>query len=326
MGYSRKAEFKSSGVSRPRVISYLIDNEWGKFLDSAGLDSQHIVTLMHQTWDWVKDEMPESISFTRELRLSRYCCAIIPLDNIIENGLQLELLNVFAQAQDDFGLRLIVVERAEWKKLDFQMRSERLAEIAKKFKNAIICTATDDPKELLKLVEENKSKLVEFDQIKRRWDLFKHPAWNLHALTVAQFMGADKAEGVVVEADCGDGAMVSFLHSRLAKCKVFGVCQFDDERKMANMSEPLAQVVTGDLESVRRKKADYLLLTDTSLEKAVLWKDVLAEANKMGLMTIMKSEVTLPAPWDICRMLEGWSLFETLTHYIMQLEKTEVAK
>lgn len=304
---------KPNGI---KILTFLIDEEWALYLHAAGFEVSLLVTIMHQRWNHQKYEMPSGIKFVSELCPFDHNLSIIPVGNILENGVDLELIHVFKQTEVNAKLPCLLVYWSKEKDQEKALaKGQQLAGDLLNYPHLILKDAT--PEFLYETAELLAATLVKPKGFKMRWNVANHPAWLRHTQFVIHHLGADEASGDLIEMDCGDGPMISFLHGRLAKCRCVGLCLHAEEKKVANHTEPALYVVVGDGEDVKKREPDYILLTDAPYSLALEHRPVAETAKKKALMTINKQSFDLPPPWEIISAFKGWELHESLTHYLL---------
>lgn len=303
---------KPNGI---KILTFLIDEEWALYLHAAGFEVSLLVTIMHQRWNHQKHAMPSGIKFVSELCPFDHNLSIIPVGNILENGVDLELIHVFKQTEVNAKLPCLLVYWSKEK--DQEKALEKGKQLASDLLNHPHMMLKGPAKGLYHIAQPLAATLVKPKGFKMRWSVANHPAWLRHTQFVIHHLGADEASGDLIEMDCGDGPMISFLHGRLAKCRCVGLCLHGEEKKVANHTDPSLHVVVGDAEDVKKREPDYILVTDVPYPLALEHRAIAETAKKKALMTINKQDHELPPPWEILTAFKGWELHESLSHYLL---------
>lgn len=295
-----------------RVLSYLIDHEWAFYLRDAGFEVDYLVATIYQGWNHRKDEMPDRIRFIEKMNIPDYNLVVLPMPNVLENAVALDIFAMFRTVEESRGLPMLLVD---WNAGAGKEKAESLAASLKMYP---VLLDKMNPPDLGKLGKSLAVSLARSRVIKLRWSSTTHPAWDRHCQMIAKLLGGDDVAGSVVEFDCGDGPLVAFLYARFPKAKCIGVALHADERRVANHTVPDVSIAIGTIADIERKAPDYLLLTDATMIEMETRADLLGRiSKKRTLISVSKQEPGIPPPWTLQMRYPDWQFTETVSHFFM---------
>ena len=308
--------------ARIPVVTYLVDHPWVIELARHGFDISCLVTVEHAVWNHREYQMPENVRFVSKVETNLYGAAVVPIGDLVGSPKALDLAHTFCQLEQAVGLPAVFVDWYHGKNRD-AVREKAREIVAKTRSHPLLIERGSDWREVRRIVQSIAKEVTYPPTYKMRWELTGAPAWMRHVEATIHYLLLDAPDlkGVVVEADCGDGALLTQLHGRLAACEVLGVCRTKQELMTAQHTEPQLHIQEGDADTVRRKRPDCILVTDCVLTELDDWRDLAMTAKDRALITVNKSHRGVPPPHVLRRRFPGWTIHEILTHYVLTWRK-----